>query len=252
MPRARTRIPGFLLDPAAPPTRFGAHRVLPGRISQTSQMPAGPARVLQRPGHRKRRKRPPENHRRPRSALRRSQRRTRRRQAAERVRRRDRSFRLVGSLQGSLTVPVPSLRQDLDRDHPRRRRRGQRASCDRARACRSRDRRGRSTGRGLHVIAVGQGGGGDGGGVCSHAAPGRFRQAIAIGTHAHADLPPSVEWIESSHPFPDARSEAAGERAIAIAQQRAFGRGAGDPALGRRVGADGVAGRRPLACRQDR
>ena len=45
-----------------------------------------------------------------------------------------------------------------------------------------------------------------------------IRQAIAIGTHAHADLPPSVEWIESSHPFPDARSEAAGNRAIAVAQ----------------------------------
>ena len=31
-------------------------------------------------------------------------------------------------------------------------------------------------------------------------------------------LPSSVEWIESSHPFPDARSEAAGERALAIAR----------------------------------
>ncbi len=46
-----------------------------------------------------------------------------------------------------------------------------------------------------------------------------IRQAIAIGTHAHADLPSSVEWIESSHPFPDSRSEVAGNRAIAIAQQ---------------------------------
>ena len=45
-----------------------------------------------------------------------------------------------------------------------------------------------------------------------------IRQALAIGTHAHADLPSSVEWIESSHPFPDARSEAAGNRAIAVAQ----------------------------------
>jgi len=45
-----------------------------------------------------------------------------------------------------------------------------------------------------------------------------IRKAIAIGTHRHADLPPTVEWIESSHPFPDARSEAAGNRAIAIAQ----------------------------------
>ncbi len=43
-------------------------------------------------------------------------------------------------------------------------------------------------------------------------------KAIAIGTHAHAALPSSVEWIESSHPFPDERSEAAGHRALAIAE----------------------------------
>ena len=45
-----------------------------------------------------------------------------------------------------------------------------------------------------------------------------IRNAIAIGTHSHAGLPPSVEWIESSHPYPDARSEHAGNRALAIAQ----------------------------------
>jgi glycerate 2-kinase len=45
-----------------------------------------------------------------------------------------------------------------------------------------------------------------------------IRHAIAIGTHSHAELPGSVEWIEASHPYPDARSEAAGNRAIAIAQ----------------------------------
>ncbi len=45
-----------------------------------------------------------------------------------------------------------------------------------------------------------------------------IRQAIAIGTHQHADLPSSVEWMQSSHPFPDARSEAAGNRAMAVAQ----------------------------------
>ena len=44
-----------------------------------------------------------------------------------------------------------------------------------------------------------------------------IRTAIAIGTHEHADLPRRVEWIESSHPYPDARSEAAGNRALAIA-----------------------------------
>ena len=31
-------------------------------------------------------------------------------------------------------------------------------------------------------------------------------------------LPANVEWMESSHPFPDARSEAAGRRALAVAQ----------------------------------
>jgi glycerate 2-kinase len=72
-------------------------------------------------------------------------------------------------------------------------------------------------GRGLHAIAVGKAAAAMTAAFVAmpHLAIGR---AIAIGTHGHADLPPSVEWIESSHPFPDARSEAAGNRAIAIAQ----------------------------------
>lgn len=45
-----------------------------------------------------------------------------------------------------------------------------------------------------------------------------LRRAVAIGTHADAALPDGVEWIESSHPFPDARSEAAGRRALALAE----------------------------------
>ena len=45
-----------------------------------------------------------------------------------------------------------------------------------------------------------------------------IRQAVAIGTHAHEPLPAGVEWIESSHPFPDSRSEAAARRALSIAQ----------------------------------
>ena len=44
------------------------------------------------------------------------------------------------------------------------------------------------------------------------------RHAVAIGTHADHALPDGVDWIESSHPFPDARSEAAGRRALAIAE----------------------------------
>jgi hydroxypyruvate reductase len=46
----------------------------------------------------------------------------------------------------------------------------------------------------------------------------RAEKVLAIGTHAHAPLPPSVEWIESSHPFPDALSQAAAERALTIAE----------------------------------
>jgi glycerate 2-kinase len=72
-------------------------------------------------------------------------------------------------------------------------------------------------GRPLHVIAVGKAAAAMAASFVAlpHLA---IRQATAIGTHAHAELPPTVEWIESSHPFPDARSEAAGNRAIAIAQ----------------------------------
>ncbi len=72
------------------------------------------------------------------------------------------------------------------------------------------------SGRGLHVVAVGKAA------AAMAAAFARVphlsvSQAIAIGTHAHAALPSSVEWIESSHPLPDERSEAAGNRALAIA-----------------------------------
>ena len=46
----------------------------------------------------------------------------------------------------------------------------------------------------------------------------QMRHALVIGTHLHPDLPTDVEWIESGHPFPDARSEHAGHRALAVAQ----------------------------------
>ena len=45
-----------------------------------------------------------------------------------------------------------------------------------------------------------------------------IQQAVAIGTHVDVALPAIVEWIESGHPFPDARSEAAGRRALAMAR----------------------------------
>lgn len=74
------------------------------------------------------------------------------------------------------------------------------------------------TSRPLHVIAVGKAAAAMATAFAAvpHLA---IRTALAIGTHSHADLPAAVEWIESSHPFPDARSEAAGNRALAVAQR---------------------------------
>ncbi len=73
------------------------------------------------------------------------------------------------------------------------------------------------TSRPLHVVAAGKAAAAMAAAFASvsHLA---IRKAIAIGTHTHAALPPHVEWIEASHPYPDGRSEAAGNRAIAIAQ----------------------------------
>ena len=73
------------------------------------------------------------------------------------------------------------------------------------------------TTRTLHVVAVGKAAAAM---VAAFlAVPGlTVRQAVAIGTHADQALPEGVEWIESSHPFPDARSEAAGRKALAIAE----------------------------------
>jgi glycerate-2-kinase len=73
-------------------------------------------------------------------------------------------------------------------------------------------------GRPLHVIAVGKAAAAMAAAFVKvpHLA---IQSALAVGTHAHADLPASVEWIESSHPFPDARSQRSAERAIALAQR---------------------------------
>jgi len=73
-------------------------------------------------------------------------------------------------------------------------------------------------GRDLRVIAVGK------------AAPfmaeafaavaeNRIRDGIVIGTHLPIDLPKQLEWLPSSHPLPDARSVAAGRRAIEVAER---------------------------------
>ena len=45
----------------------------------------------------------------------------------------------------------------------------------------------------------------------------QLKTIIAIGTHRDATLPARVEWHESAHPIPDARSVAAAERAMAVA-----------------------------------
>lgn len=46
----------------------------------------------------------------------------------------------------------------------------------------------------------------------------RIRDGIVIGTHLPIALPPQLEWIPSSHPLPDARSVAAGRRALDVAR----------------------------------
>ncbi len=47
-----------------------------------------------------------------------------------------------------------------------------------------------------------------------------FAQGVVAGTRfGTAELPPGLEWFDASHPFPNAASEAAGRRALAIAAQ---------------------------------
>ena len=46
----------------------------------------------------------------------------------------------------------------------------------------------------------------------------RIVAGIAVGTHGPADLTSPLVWLESSHPVPDTRSVAAGERALALAR----------------------------------
>jgi glycerate 2-kinase len=45
----------------------------------------------------------------------------------------------------------------------------------------------------------------------------RLSSVLAIGTHAVADMPSSIEWHQSAHPIPDERSVVAGLRALEIA-----------------------------------
>jgi hydroxypyruvate reductase len=46
-----------------------------------------------------------------------------------------------------------------------------------------------------------------------------IRGGIVIGTHLPSELPPQLEWIQSSHPLPDERSVAAGRRALDVARR---------------------------------
>jgi hydroxypyruvate reductase len=74
------------------------------------------------------------------------------------------------------------------------------------------------TSRPNHVIAVGKAAAAMAGAFLK--VPGlNVASTLAIGTHGHELLPAGVDWIESSHPFPDARSQAAGERAVRVAEQ---------------------------------
>jgi glycerate 2-kinase len=47
----------------------------------------------------------------------------------------------------------------------------------------------------------------------------RIRDGIVIGTHLPITLPTQLEWIPSGHPLPDARSVAAGRRALDVARR---------------------------------
>lgn len=122
---------------------------------------------------------------------------------------------MVRPLQGPLTVPRSTLHQDLHAivcagvDAVGAARVIARALADRSLAD-------VLTTRPLHVVAVGKAAAPMA--AAFAAAPSlSLRRTVAVGTHADVPLPDSVEWIESSHPFPDARSEAAGRRALAVA-----------------------------------
>jgi glycerate 2-kinase len=73
------------------------------------------------------------------------------------------------------------------------------------------------TRRALHVVAVGKAASAMASAFVSRASL-DIRTAIAIGTHLGGGVPPAVEWMPSSHPFPDHRSERAGRRALDMAR----------------------------------
>jgi len=76
----------------------------------------------------------------------------------------------------------------------------------------------RLRGRDLRVIAVGKAAPFMAEAFASVAGE-RIRDGIVIGTHLPIELPTVLKWIPSSHPLPDARSVAAGRRALEVAQR---------------------------------
>ena len=73
------------------------------------------------------------------------------------------------------------------------------------------------TSRPLQVIAVGKAAAGMAAAFVAvpHLS---IRHVLAIGTHRHEPMPAQVEWLASSHPLPDDRSEVAAARALAVAR----------------------------------
>jgi glycerate 2-kinase len=47
----------------------------------------------------------------------------------------------------------------------------------------------------------------------------RVASALAIGTHASADMPSALTFVPAGHPYPDARSRAAARQALARARE---------------------------------
>jgi len=48
--------------------------------------------------------------------------------------------------------------------------------------------------------------------------PSRIAEGLVVSTHRDGDVPAPLEWVQASHPVPDANSERAGRRALALAR----------------------------------
>ena len=70
--------------------------------------------------------------------------------------------------------------------------------------------------RPLYVCAAGKAAGTMAGALLEHTSL-TIKAAVAAGTHRPAALPPTLTWLEASHPLPDERSVAAGRAALAMA-----------------------------------